>query len=63
MLKRVKTLVPHLEIDSRKNIILLNTTVIHNIVKIDFGSIVLTRYFYANFFLTISHFLNMKMYV
>ena len=33
MLKSVKMLVPHLKIDSRKKLILQNTTVIHNVVK------------------------------
>ena len=33
MLKSVKMLVPHLKVDSRKKITLLNTKVIHNIVK------------------------------
>ena len=33
MLKSVKTLVPHLKIDSRKKIILLNIAAIHNRVK------------------------------
>lgn len=36
--------------------------VIHNTVKINFGAID-NQIFNANYFLIISHFLNMKMYV